>query len=289
MNKLILGVDAGNHRAKVAGVYGVDMYRTAICDWFERDVAESFGEDDMEFEVSGRRGYAGSIAAYEDIYGGGMYGESKAHEDTLIRILLAISRYRAKYCPRFERFSIVTGQPIKTHKPDEKRLIADMLRGEHIFTVNGVKQCITIEEVGVAPEGSGAFWSSPQAGTVRIIDIGSGTVNCATIVDKHHINTASDTFNFGMETVGSAELGATARGIIRRTTELKWRNSDAVYVCGGVANEMLPFIKAHYPSARTVAPQLRRHEGVSVLHPIYANAVGFYELARVTYGQKAYN
>src|SRR5690606_22220871 len=76
LSKLILGVDAGNYRAKVAGPYGVDSYRTAICDWFERDIVESFADDDMEFHIGDRKGFAGTIAAYEDIYGtGSMFGD----------------------------------------------------------------------------------------------------------------------------------------------------------------------------------------------------------------------
>lgn len=289
MSKLIIGVDAGNYRAKVAGPYGVDAYRTSICDWFERDIVEKHGDDDMEFEVDGRRGFAGTIAAYEDQFGvGGMYGESKAHEDTKIRVLLGLHRYLAKYSPNERYVSIVTGQPIKTHKPEEKALIVDMLRGEHDFTVNGERQRIIIEEVGVAAEGSAAFWSSPSMGTVRIIDVGSGTINCATIVDKRHINTASATFNFGMETAGEgANLAEIARAVIRATTQLKWRKNDVVFICGDAANALLPYIVEHYGQARTISPLLRlANGGVEVLAPVYANAVGCYEIARLTYGKR---
>ena len=287
MSSLILGVDAGNHRAKVAGPYGVDSFRTAICDWFERDVVEIHGDDDMEFEIGGRRGFAGSIAADEDIFGmgGALFGESKAHEDTKIRVLLAIHRYLAKYSPAERRLSIVVGQPIKTHKDAEKRLIQEMLIGRHEFVVNGEQQRFTIENVGVAPEGSGAFFSNPQTGTVRIIDVGSGTINAATIIDNRHINNASGTFNFGTETVGDAvDLAAIARGIVQATTRLKWRSSDVVYVCGGVANDILTYLVAHYPNARVMTPQLRMSNGgISLLEPVYANAVGNYEIARMTY------
>lgn len=107
-----------------------------------------------------------------------------------------------------------------------------MLKGVHLIEVNGRKRTINIEEVGVAPEGSGAFWSKPEMGTIRIIDIGSGTVNAATINDKHHINNASTTFNFGVETVKNKnDLGMIARGIIRNTTKLKWNKHDKVLIC----------------------------------------------------------
>lgn len=157
-----------------------------------------------------------------------------------------------------------------------------------VFTVNGVKQRITIEEVGVAAEGSAAFWSSPSRGTVRIIDIGSGTINCATIVDKRHINTASATFNFGMETAGeSVNLPEIARAIIKATTQLKWRKGDVVYICGDAAGALLPYIIAHYGQAQVISPLLRlANGGVEVLAPVYANAVGNYEIARLTYGKR---
>lgn len=282
MSNLILGIDAGNHTAKVAGDYGVDSYRTAICDWFERDIVEIHGKDDMEFEIDGRKGFAGTIAVYEDEFGGtGMYGDSKAHEDTKIRVLLAIHRYIEKYCPGFENVSLVTGQPIVSHKDAEKTKIIKMLEGTHEFTVNGQWRRIYIHDVAVGAEGSGAYWASPEAGTVRIIDVGSGTVNCATIIDKRYINNASDTFNFGMETVNNKDdLASIARGIIRGTTKLKWGKNDQVLICGGIAKEILSFIVEHYQSARLLQPLLQSGDKVTIADPVFSNAIGFYNLAR---------
>jgi len=287
LRNLILGIDAGNHFAKAAGAYGVDIYRTAICDWFARDIVERHGNDDMEFELNGRRGFAGTVAANEDQFGvTSLYGDTKAHEDTLIRVLLAIYRYTSKYyLTDIERFSIVCSQPIISHTTDEKAKMSALLRGTHDITISGIDKRITIEEVGVTAEGSVAFLSNPQMGEIRVIDIGSGTVNCATIRNKLHINNASRTFNFGTETVGnSASLSEMSRGIIRATTSLKWRKNDAVYVCGGVANDILPLIKAHYSNAKLMTPFIRTADGIiTSVSPVYANAVGNYEVARRTY------
>lgn len=282
MSNLILGIDAGNHTAKVAGVYGIDSYRTAICDWFERDVVEMHGKDDMEFEIGNRKGYAGSIAVYEDEFGGGsMYGDSKAHEDTKIRVLLAIHRYIEKYCPGIENVSLVTGQPIISHKDAEKNKIIKMLEGTHEFTVNGQWRRIYIHDVAVGAEGSGAFFASPETSTVRIIDVGSGTINCATINQRKFINNASDTFNFGMETVNNKDdLASIARGIIRGTSKLKWKKTDALLVCGGIAKEILPFIVEHYQSAKLMQPVLQSGGKVTIADPVFSNAIGFYNLAR---------
>lgn len=286
MRKLILGIDAGNHYAKTAGAYGVDVYRTAICDWFPRDIVERHGDDDMEFELNGRRGYAGTIAANEDQFGvAALYGDTKAHEDTLIRVLLAIYRYKAKYYIDADTVSLVCSQPLVSHVVTEKAKLVDLLRGTHDFTVNGKTHRITIEEVGITAEGSVAFLADPQTGNLRIIDIGSGTVNCASFIDKRHINTASATFNFGMETLANgASLAEVSRGIVRATTSLKWRKNDLIYVCGGVANDILPFITEHYTQAQLLTPFLRLDNGhITSVAPIYANAVGNYEVARRTY------
>lgn len=282
MDRLILGIDAGNHKAKVVGPFGVDSFKTNICDWFERDIEESFGPDDMEFEIAGRKGFAGTIAQFEDEFGDGTrYGDSKAHEDTKIRVLLAIHRYLCRYSPHIEKISFVTGQPIKRHKQVEKEAIIAMLTGEHQIKVNGRTRKVIIEQVAVAPEGSGAFWAQPSDGVIRVIDIGSGTVNAATIVDKRHINNASTTFNFGVETVANKnDLEKIARGIIRNTTKLKWNKNDKTMICGGITEGIAPYLIEHYSNAEIINPTIHRGNGVTTLHPVFANAVGFYAIAK---------
>ncbi|WP_252503301.1 ParM/StbA family protein [Sporosarcina sp. Marseille-Q4943] len=286
MGVLNLGIDAGNYRAKVAGPYGVDSYRTAICDWFERNIEEDFGEDDMEFAYNGRKGFAGTLASYEDQFGGGaMYGDSKAHDDTLIRTLLAAYRYTKKYCPDRGRFNLVVGQPIVSHKPKEKQKIIDLLQGSHFITINREDFHFYFDQVSVAAEGSGAFWASPKRGQIRIIDIGSGTVNMATLNHAKHINNASATFNYGVETAGGKEnIDNIARAVIRSATQLKWRQSDTVFVCGGVASDILPLLAEHFTNIQPIIPQLNSYSGTQIHLPTFANAVGFYELARLTYG-----
>ncbi len=281
-SQLILGIDAGNYKAKVAGVHGIDSFRTNICNWFERDVEETFGQDDMEFEIDGRKGYAGTIAAYEDEFGDGTtYGETKAHEDTKIRILLAIHRYIEKYCKGIERVCIVTGQPLKMHKETEKKKIIDMLKGEHKFIVNKKNVKFTIEEIGIAPEGSGAFWSNPTTGLVRIVDIGSGTVNLATIEDKKHIHKSSGTMNTGVETLRNKDdYEALARAVYQFATKLKWKNNDDISVCGGIAEKIVPYLEKHFARISPMQPMLKRQYDTTLVPPTYSNAVGFYNIAR---------
>lgn len=285
LTKLILGIDAGNFKAKVASVHGVDSFKTNICGWFERDVEETFGEDDMSFEIDGKKGYAGSIAEAEDEFGDGTrYGDSKAHSETKIRVLLAIHRYMEKYNLAASSVYIVTGQPIATHKEGEKQQIIDLLKGKHDYVVNGKRRKITIEDVKVSPEGSGAFWSNPQPGTVRIIDVGSGTVNMGTISDKKFIHKSSGTMDTGMETMKNKnDLDGMARGIVQATTKLKWKKDDTVLICGGIANLMLPHIQKHYANAEVLKPMLKTENETVTKKPIYANAIAFYTIAKGLY------
>lgn len=285
MSELILGIDAGNNGAKVAGPYGIDISKTAICGWFERDVEETFGDDDTEFEIDGRKGFAGSIAIHEDEFGGGsMFGDTKAHGDTKIRVLLAVNRYIKKYCPREEILKIVVGQPISTHKESEKKKIKDMLLGGHEFTVNSERVSCYIEAVEVATEGGGAFWSRPEIGLVRMLDIGSGTINAITVKDKKIINNSSSTFNFGAETIrNKSDMDGMARGIIQNTTKLKWHKNDFVLVCGGIADRIAIQLQEHFKNIEVLNPQFQYQDGVTIAHPVYANAIGFYNIAKGTY------
>jgi plasmid segregation protein ParM len=285
MEHTILSVDPGNHGGKTVGLYGYDYFKTNICDWFERNVGESFGNDDMEFEIDGRKGYAGPIATYENEFGASsMFGDSKAHEDAKIRVLLCISRYLDKFCPKIQSVSIITSQPITGHTELEKEKIIEMLMGDHRFMLNGVERKIKIKNVKVAAEGSVAYWSADLPKDLEIIDIGSGTVNAAKIRDKKHINAGSDTFNFGTETVRNKEdFSAIARGIALNISRLKWERNSSIFVCGGIAKDVLDPLKKHYVNAQILTPKYKQKTKITIMHPVFANAVGMFELAKRVY------
>lgn len=276
--KKVIGVDAGGHKVKIVGDEGERSFLSNICEYFERNVDEQHGPDDMVWSYGNRKGFAGTLAAREDEFGGNMFGDSKAHEDAKIRILLALHRY----CENGDEIYLVTGQPIGKHTPDEKQKIKDALLGTHVITINDVIKKLHIKGVEVAPEGSAAYWANPAGNDVNIIDIGSGTVNAAAIQDKKHINSKSATFNFGVETTNNKDFEAMARGIIRNTSK-KWNKSDNVQICGGSAEMIAKHIKEHYTNAQVLQPQLRIHTSIKILHPVYANAVGFYYLAKGVY------
>ena len=275
MVKLILGIDAGNYEGKTAGPFGVDAWHTNISGYKERKVSEKFGDDDMEFVVNGRKGLAGSVAKYESRFGSkSMYGASKAHWYTEVRVLLSVYRYALKYGVKASEVSIVIGQPYAGHTEENKRIMKALLQREHNVEVNGNHMRITIEEVGIAPEGVGAFFSSGRKyPRCKVLDCGSGTINAIAFEDYRVTNYNSDTFNYGTEVMPMEEI---AEGIVQDTTALGWTREDIVLVCGGKAKEMTHLIGEHYGKVETLTPTL-----MSQAHaPKYANAIGFYELAK---------
>lgn len=279
LKKLILGVDAGNFEGKVAGPYGALSFKTNISENVDLKVEEVFGEDDMRWEIDGKKGLAGTIALYENRFGSkSMYGETKAHWNTKARVLLSIYQYIKRYDLSPSSISLVTGQPYKGHNEDEKEKLRKMLLGSHPIVVNGEAMTIKISEVGIAPEGVGAFWGSNQSyPTCKVLDIGSGTVNAIGLIDYRVVNSFSDTFNYGTEILQQDQV---ARGVIQDTTGKGWVQSDKVLVAGGTAGTITPQLIEHYPNAEVLVPTLvLNDETTQVLEPKFANAVGFYTLA----------
>lgn len=100
-----IGIDAGNARVKVAGPTGIISLDASIGEWRGRKLKNQHGPDDMEIEYRGRKYFAGSLARYESEFGGTIMGDTKAHDEAKLRVLIAIARYDVSDC------SIVVGQP----------------------------------------------------------------------------------------------------------------------------------------------------------------------------------
>lgn len=272
---MIVGVDAGNSEVKVAGINGTMKFCAALGDYQERNLENNHG-DGMEWEYEGKRGFAGTLALIESDYGGMVMGDTKAHDDAKMRVLLALHRYSNS-----DRYEIVVGQPISKHTPDEKQKIKEMLIGRHTLTVNDETKTFTITKCEVAAEGASAFWSAPTNGLVRIIDVGSATVNCATLLNKRYVNRDSETLPFGYNSVRNKDLYELSRGIFSHVSK-RWKREDTVYLVGGIAELLLEPMARYFPNIDVMLPLLRdRYE-----HPIYANAIGFFEIGRGVYAHR---
>jgi plasmid segregation protein ParM len=278
---MILGIDAGNEVTKICGQYGVDKFLSDIGEYRERRLVQTFDDDDMIWEYDGRKGFAGSLARFESEFGGSMRGTSKAHFDAKIRVLLAIHRYVDNTNGDYR---IVVGQPIETHTDDAKQAIRDMLIGTHELTVNGKRKVIRINRVEVAAEGGASAMADPRKGLMRIIDIGSGTINYATLNNMRYVDRDSFTDAFGMSTNKSADLEAMARRIASRALN-KWDTTDYVRLAGGGADVLLPYIREHLVNTEVLRPKVRFGDSIKLIDATYANAVGFYEIARRLYNE----
>ncbi|MDP4087131.1 MAG: ParM/StbA family protein [Bacillota bacterium] len=272
---MIVGIDGGNNEVDVASSLGLDHFVSQIGEFRERKMKDIHGKDDMVFEYQGRRGFAGTLALAESEFSGSIMGDSKAHEDAKLRILIALHRQ----CMMENEFKIVVGQPISKHTDEEKNRIKNMLIGSHDLIINGKRKIFTIQAVEVAAEGGAAFWAKPKDGLVRIIDVGSGTVNCASLRDKRYIDKDSFTLPFGMNTVKTNNLSEMSRGIVTQTSK-KWNKEDFVWVLGGAAEILIPYIQKYYPNAMVMHPIFQALEA----HPVFANSIGFYKIGTAIYG-----
>lgn len=260
-------IDAGNHVTKFYDGNQCVQFPSVIGEYRERNIRQKHGDYDFEWEYNGARGFAGTLAMYESECAESHKGETKAHPDAVLRILLALHQYS-----RHTEHKVVVGQPISGHNQAQKDAIKQMLQGRHDLTVNGQRRVIVIQRCEVAAEGVTAGLLVPGGGLVRIIDIGSGTVNFGTLLDRRFVDKGSFTLATGLETLRGVQQVDFARQIALRALAGGWRATDAVYVCGGGAQGLLPYLNAYFKAAALITGD-----------PSTANARAFYLIAGKLY------
>lgn len=267
-----IGIDAGNYEVKTVGPNGPDRFFSLIGEYRERSVVQKHSDDDMEWEYEGhslKRGFAGPLALYESELACSTFGDTKYHEDARLRVLLALWRYGNSGAVQ-----MVCGQPLATHSRD-KAFIKEFLQGTHSLTVNGTRKTFAIT-CEVAIEGGAAFWAEPAGGLVRVIDMGSGTVNLCTLRDKKYQDRASRTLGFGMETLRGQEPPAIARRVCQEARTLGWEPHDTVRIVGGSAEDMTLHVQGYFPEARAFFPTVSVGGIGQKYSPTFANAAGMY-------------
>jgi plasmid segregation protein ParM len=281
---MLLGIDAGNKLMKVVTQNGVYSYLSMLGDWRPRKWNDQHGADDIEFEHEGQRGFAGTLAEAESRRVREMMGDTKAHEDAKLRILIAIHRYSDDFYN-----DLVVGQPIDRHVADEKHKLKALLRGEHTIAVNGETKTFVVSNVEVAAEGVSAFWSQPRAGLVRIIDAGSGTINCATIRNKRKVEKDSFSLPYGMysERRSTMEDATDVANSVAAGCLGKWQREDEVIVAGGSAHELAEPLRKHFRKVSVIQPNYHVGNRVQIVEPVFANAVGYFNIGRALYGEGA--
>lgn len=280
-----LGIDAGNYDVKVVSSKGTDRFRSAVGEYRERRIIEKHGDDDMVWEWSGHKGtqkhpnkgFAGTLALAESRHYGSLMGTTKAHEEAYLRVMLAIFRNTDD---KFVR--VVVGQPLAGAA--DKEAMKAALKGRQQVTVNGVTKSFIIDAVEVAMEGCTAFWSAPEPGLIRVVDVGSGTVNLITLNNKRFVDRESSTLSHGTETEldGEVDPVSLSRSIGIHARK-QWDKQDTVWVVGGSAEVVQPFLTEFFPNARLLQPHVRIGESTQMVSPAYANAAGLYNIGKVAF------
>jgi plasmid segregation protein ParM len=287
---VIIGIDCGRSYVKTVtkGLRKGELYR----DSFESIVGSGRqlkinkrAANEIECWFEDKHYFVGSLADDESLDARQLM-LTKNHKDTLVLTLVAAARAGAH-----GKISVVTGLPVENHTPEQKQAIADLLSGEgqtYRIDVNGTKYSIKLDRVAVAVEGGAAYWSEekPVDGLVRVLDIGSKTVNYVTIKNKRFRDRGSGTLNKGVETMGNASAAEHVESIAGSLGREGWEENDEVIVAGGKAVELLPHVQEFFPNARlpridwNVFPHLKDKEDNEKAAELakFANAIGFYRM-----------
>lgn len=261
---MIIGYDWGNNCVKICTPYDVYSFPSNIIAWQEEWVDFTPGGNDFIFEYKGRKGIIGDIARDESTeIDMTKKGDTKLHEDALIRLLVGLHRYADE-----EEVKVVVGQPINQHQRDKEALI-DLVKRTHTITVNGVEKDIAITDVLVGIEGGTAVLANPSRGTVHLIDVGSGTINLATVKEGRFLNSQSGTIPKGIENIRRDPETIVTNVVNYTRDNLGWKDGDPTYLLGGGAHILREYVD--YP---LFIPFLN---GTSY-DPVMANSIGFYKL-----------
>jgi plasmid segregation protein ParM len=196
--------------------------------------------------------FVGDLALLESRCLRRMATESKIHSETKTLFLVALHVLMESKNPL-----IITSLPVDQHTTEKKEEFVNLLRGNHIVTVDESTKALNIETIhAITAEAAGPFWNyalSEHAvyydrdirGTTRVINIGSRTIDYATFLGAKYIRKDCGTLPFGiMELYNGVEKNGQpsdylkeqfARRIIGLLSQV-WTNfsdEDRVLLSGG--------------------------------------------------------
>ena len=266
---MLAAIDAGRAYVKYVGPNGVQgKFRSWIYPYYETQMEVIRSPKDVVLEYNDRKWYVGDVVRYvSDLGQGENMQEDKTGEHTVIFILTALALMGANDC---EDITLITGLPLDQYRKNKDR-IRERLEGTHTIRITTGdmedKRVLVIKKVGVAVEGAGAFYANPRNGTVRVLDVGSRTVNALSFYNKRYIDPESYTFNYGWDSV--KEENRTPEHFADRLNASlgrKWKPDDPILVAGGKAEELAGALRKYYPNAEAI-PDAQM-----------ANAIGFWRM-----------
>jgi len=285
---LIVSIDSGRGQTKVCASNGKKVCFPSVVGEF-RETPLLDGKDKPKYEMvinDEERYFVGELAEQESKFFRRMGTSSKIHSETRALQIAAA----AIVAQPGSSIRMVTGVPIDQYNKETKEELADMLQGNYNVTISGRQKNFTINNISIAPEGCAAYWDvvlndkgrpieSPyRKGLVRLLDVGSRTVNFGTVNDGKFVNRSSVTLPFGYgELANNKSLTPTENdkgNFVRKVlADLSWINiepeKEAIILTGGGAIALETQFKAVFPLARLISD------------PVFGNARGYLKLGMV--------
>ncbi|WP_121609142.1 ParM/StbA family protein [Mesobacillus foraminis] len=284
VSKWIMAIDAGAYEVKGRTKDEIFKFRSALGPFRHLHLANGsdnhLDSGDYIVEYGEEKLYLGEIAWRECHALREPRDISKAHEETKIRALVAVHQYGKE-----KGNCLVIGQPIRGMVQLDKEKIVSMLAGTHTITVNNKQKTFSIDEVRVAPEGSGAYFSMVNRSDnfiVNIIDAGSSTLNYLRVEGGYFIDKKSGTLAFGSETHDEMTHKQMAAAIMADLRG-KWNQHELTFLCGGIAEVLLPYLEEDFDNIQLIKPVMNLANGPKIHSPQYANAFGFYTLGKAIF------
>ena len=273
----IISADMGRSESKFYSNNQKIKFKSVIGEWHQRNLNT---EGNYDININGLNYFIGELALRESYLPREMTTESKIHEETLLLFLTGISLLARDN----ESIAITTGLPINQFNPLIRDEIVSLLKGRHIVSFPGlrVKQ-LSINQITICPESGGTYFyeakKNPKLkhGKVRVINIGSRTINYCTIKDGNYINKDSGTLLYGSIQLNNskANLQEFSRKIYADLSS-KWidynEDEDIILISGGGILLLDNYLKQYFKKA------------IVSDDPIYSDVLGFYEIGIAKYG-----
>lgn len=275
----IISADMGRSESKFFTNNNTKLkFKSVVGEWHQRNLNT---EGNYDVNINGVNYFIGDLALRESYLPREMTTESKIHEETLLLFVTGIALLAQQ-----EDIIISTGLPINMFNPKVRDDLVTLLKGKYIVTFAGYKsKQFYINQIIVCPESGGTYFyevkKRPELkyGKVRVINVGSRTINYCTIQDGNFVNKDSGTLLYGSIQLknSKANLQEFARKIFADLSS-RWHDyeeNEIVIISGGGIIILGEYLKQHFK--RVIVSD----------DAVHSDCLGFYEMANAKYGKLA--